>query len=546
MRNLSLVLCVLAVGVTARCACADGPVVRVGFDAPVCDHPVTGRLVVLMKLKGSALGDKAPLDGPFWEEEQALFAVDVNGLAPGAWIDVGGGGAGAPKVDACPKPLDELAPGEYEVQARLDTRRLDSDWKREGGNLFTKGRAVLVVKEKGGGASVDVKLDAVTPEPVRGPVKGVEWVSVKSKLLSKFRGRDVMMRAGVVLPAGFDASKQYAAVYDVPGFGGNDQGASQMARGRSGQALDRSVFWIVLDPEGPNGHTLFADSANNGPCGRALVEELIPALEKKFPLLAKPEARILRGHSSGGWSTLWLATEYPQVFGACWSSSPDPVDFRRFQMTDIYAMDCFYGFPASGLRSSTAAAAETEARKVPQGVIPGAERLGPDLLVSYRRDGKSVMTVEREAKGEDLLGPDNTSGQQWDSWFAVWGPRNEHGNPAALFDPATGLIDRAMAERYRKYDIADRLRKDPAKYAPIFRQRIRLVVGDADNFFLNEAVKLLKADLEKVPVAASGKKSAGYIKIVSGLDHSSIFSSKELEGFEGEMVEYLRQEGLAK
>ncbi|HYD00759.1 MAG TPA: alpha/beta hydrolase-fold protein [Phycisphaerales bacterium] len=520
-----------------------GPVVRVKFDAGTCAHPVSGRLVVLMKRRdvSRAADRRAPIDGPFWEEEQPLFALDVKDLAPGAWVEVGAGAA------AFPEPMDRLEPGTYDVQARLDTQRLDSDWKREPGNLYSKGRAVLEVKP-GEQGTAEVELDAVTSEPTRSAVDGVEWFSVRSELLSAFREREVVLRAGVVLPAGYDPKVTYAAVYEVPGFGGNDQDAVGRARRikrSGGEGIARSAFWVVLDPEGPNGHTLFVDSDNNGPCGRALVEELIPALEKKYPLVAQPAARVLRGHSSGGWSTLWLATEYPATFGACWSSSPDPVDFRRFQLTDLYAAHWFYGFPVNGLRSTEAHEAEQWARKVPQGVIPAGASEGPaavDRLVSYRRDGRAVMTVEREARGEDVLGPDNTSGQQWDSWFAAWGPRNERGNPAALFDPATGLIDRGVADRYRRYDIADRLRRDPGQYGPLFAGRIRLVVGDADNFFLNEAVSLLKKDVDGLAVA----RGTGYIKVVAGKDHSSVFNSDEVRAFEDEMADHLREAGLLK
>jgi len=42
------------------------------------------------------------------------------------------------------------------------------------------------------------------------------------------------------------------------------------------------------------------------PRGEALVKEFIPYLESQFHLIAKPEARIVTGHSSGGWSSLWL------------------------------------------------------------------------------------------------------------------------------------------------------------------------------------------------------------------------------------------------
>jgi hypothetical protein len=520
-----------------------GPVVRVSFDESVRKTAASGRLVVLMKSTTSTLGKEvAPLDGPFWEEGQPLFAIDVKDLKPGQVIEVGA------SADAFPAPIGTLKPGEYEVQARLDIQGLDSDWKREPGNLYTSARATLKIATFVGNDSVDLKLDAVTKAIERPDTPGVEWIIVRSDLLSKFRGTDVLMRAGVVLPKNYDPAKQYAAVYEVPGFGGNDEGARGVVRRNSKKddGLATSAFWIVLDPEGPNGHTLFADSANNGPCGKALVEELIPALEKKFPLIAKPEARLLRGHSSGGWSTLWLATEYPATFGACWSSSPDPVDFRAFQLVDIYNGRSMYRIgdfevplnePHASYRDRIMKA---RASLVPiEPVVPDGDR----HIVSYRRNGKPIMTVEREARGEDILGPDNTSGQQWDSWFAAFGPKNAKGNPAALFDPINGTIDRAVAEKYRPFDIADRLRKNPAKYAPIFRNNIRLVVGGADNFFLEQAVTLLKKDLDGMK---SDAKGPGYVTIVDGLDHGTIFGSPELKAFESQMLEHLTKHGLAR
>jgi hypothetical protein len=520
-----------------------GPVVRVTIDPAARAEPATGRLVVLMKSKASGLGPNTePLDGPFWEEEQPLFAVDVKDLKPGVAIEVGN------SADSFPVPLSRLAPGTYEVQARLDMHRLDSEWKREPGNLYSSARATLVVEKVGADATVRVTLDKPVGAKPRPETPGVEWFSVRSELLSKFRGREVVLRAGVVFPAKYDPARKYAAVYEVPGFGGNDEGARGVARRREGKTdgLAAASFWIVLDPEGPNGHTLFADSANNGPCGRALVEELIPALEAKYPLIKERSARLLRGHSSGGWSTLWLATEYPATFGACWSSAPDPVDFRAFQLVDIYSDASMYG-TEGGLQPAFDATIQRQVdrlRKVPDSLVLSKTPDGGEAIVSYRRDGKPVMTVEREARGEDVLGPDNTSGQQWDSWFAVFGPQNASGNPAALFDPATGVLDRKIAEAYRPYDLADRLRKDPAKYAPIFRKNIRLVVGNEDNFFLEQAVKLLKADLAAIPGASPD--DAGFITIVPGKDHGSVFTSAELRAFEGQMLDHLRKAGHAE
>src|SRR5207237_5249903 len=99
---------------------------------------------------------------------------------------------------------------------------------------------------------------------------------------------------------------------------------------------------IALDPESGNGHTLFANSDNNGPRGDALVEELIPALESKFHLISQKGARIVSGHSSGGWAAMWLTLQYPQTFGACFAVSPDPVDFHCLERIDIYNMSNAY------------------------------------------------------------------------------------------------------------------------------------------------------------------------------------------------------------
>ncbi len=476
---------------------------RVKLDPAARAQPAAGRLVVLLVREGSKVGTRRePADGPFFEDPQPLYGIDAQ-LAPGESAVVGDA------ATSFPVKLSELPAGKYRAQARFDLVAQDSAWRREDGNLYSK----PVAFEVPGAGAVDLTLDQVVRvEPPRA-TEGVEWFEVRSELLSKFRGRDVVLRAGVALPANFDKSRKYAAIYDVPGFGGNHRGAHAQKSRDDGDVsakavLARETFKIVLDPEGPNGHTLFADSDNNGPCGAALVRELIPALERKYPLIAEPSARLLRGHSSGGWSTLWLALTYPDVFGATWSSSPDPVDFRRFQRIDLYGGANFYA-------------------------KDGAE------IASYRSDGRVLMTTRQENGGEEVVGPDNTSAQQWDSWFAVFGPRNERGHPAALYDPLTGAIDRKVAESYRRYDIGALLRADPERYAPILRQNVRLLCGGEDSFYLNEAVALLAADLEATKTAPG----TGSITLVPGLDHGSIYGSAEMKRQPEEMLAHLRAKG---
>lgn len=499
---------------------------KVTLDPAVSDKPVSGRVIVmLIKSDSQVKGQTFPADGPFFDEPQPMYGIDVKDLAPGASVIVD---------DACfgfPTRPSKLLGGIYKVQARLDTNRQSSQWRRDAGNFYSEPATLRNDQSKTDIETFELKLTGVTKAAAPQKVEGVELFEMKSALLSKFRGSDVTLRAAVVFPVGYDAGRSYAAVYEIPGYGGDHEDAYRHARGaRASKAgtpagdVARNSFWIVLDPEGPYGHTLFADSANNGPCGQALVSEFIPALEAKYKLVAKPSARLLRGHSSGGWSSLWLAVTYPDVFGATWSSSPDPVDFRAMQLIDIYSRENMYR----------------------EKLLPGPPAVAGDDTPSYRQAGRPKMSIRQENWMEEALGPNNTSAQQWDSWFAVWGPRDPKGFPTALFDPVTGTIDKAVAEKYRAYDIADRLRKAPDKLGPIFKQRIRLVVGDLDSYYLEGAVKLLKAEVDKLNISELPEGARGKIEIVPNADHGSVFMSPAIQAFPADMLDHLKRNGLAK
>lgn len=169
------------------------------------------------------------------------------------------------------------------------------------------------------------------------------WIERKSELLSRHFGREFKMRAGVVLPYGYhDLSfprRMWPSIYVVGGFGANHLAAADAApalQSPQARAAIPQAAWIFLDADTPWGHSGFVDSETNGPIGRALVEEFIPYLEERFRLVRATEARIVTGHSSGGWTAIHLVTTYPEVFGAAFASAPDPVDFSAFQETDLY------------------------------------------------------------------------------------------------------------------------------------------------------------------------------------------------------------------
>jgi len=55
--------------------------------------------------------------------------------------------------------------------------------------------------------------------------------------------------------------------------------------------------------------------ANHLPHGRYLTRELLPALEQRLPLVARPEGRVLMGASFGAVASLATAWRYPDVYG---------------------------------------------------------------------------------------------------------------------------------------------------------------------------------------------------------------------------------------
>src|SRR3954452_13754707 len=96
------------------------------------------------------------------------------------------------------------------------------------------------------------------------------------------------------------------------------------------------MILLHLDGAGPLGDPYQVNSANNGPYGDAVVHELIPFIERQFRGLGDSRARFLDGASTGGWVSLALQIFYPDHFNGAWAHAPDPVDFRAYEVINIY------------------------------------------------------------------------------------------------------------------------------------------------------------------------------------------------------------------
>ena len=492
----------MAVGLFA-CAthAADRIVVRVpeSVQGALAAGPVSGRMVVFLK-SSRCREHGEPASGPFFSDPQPILSRSVVGLRAGAEIEVSGDG-----MSAWPGPIDGLE-GSFQVQAVFKRSR-DEGGVLAPGNLV--GEPVDVTLKADADDTVELSIDRAIPALPSGSSREIAWIDEPSPMLTRALGRLVRHRAAVVFPPDYHdvnhPRRIWPTIYVIPGFGGRMTAAQEIARLMAmpkSEALLPQAVHVVLDPEGPFGHHGFADSVMNGPRGAALVKELIPMLESRYRLVASPEARLLTGHSSGGWSSLWLQLTNPEFFGGCWSSSPDPVDFSAFQLSDLHRDGNLY----------------TDAE--------GAER------GSFRRPvgdmEKVLMTVREEIGMERAIDPTGGSGQQWDAWQAMFGVPDATGSmPRRLADPSTGAIDHALVRDFwSAYDISRVVEKRWARLDPVLRAKVHVLVGDRDNFYLERAVRRLADKIDALRAATDSDAPRaqgpdGCIEILPDATHDS-------------------------
>jgi hypothetical protein len=203
----------------------------------------------------------------------------------------------------------------------------------------------------------------------------------------------------------------------------------------------------------------------------------------------------LNGHSSGGWSSLWLQTTYPDFFGGTWSTSPDPVTFRDFQRVDLYAPDANLFRDGNGKPRPIAR----------RGTIP-------------------VLFTERFSTMEDVIG----DGGQLHSFEAVFSPLDPNGRPRPFYDRRTGAIDPKVAESWRSYDIESYLRQHSRTVGATLDGKLHVYTGEVDTFYLEGAVAKLKDTVKDLDLDAS-------IEVFPGKDHGTILDTKLAERLDAEM-----------
>jgi putative esterase len=456
------------------------------FEATLADglaaKPQDGRLLVLIGRHGDA-EPRHSID-PEDENTPAVLGGDVKGLERGAAAVVDA------NADVFPyERLSQLPKGDYTVQAVLKVNR-DLNLIDAPGNLHSDPQDVTLDPARGGVVKIELTHRA-REEKLPDETDYVRFVEIRSELLSKFRGRPTVLRAGVILPRDFDRDpdRRYPLRVEIGGYGtrytavrGLMDASSRFRRAWLADDAPRMVL-LHLDGAGPYGDPYQVNSDNNGPYGDAVTQELIPYVEKKYRCVGEPYARVLTGASTGGWVSLALQVFYPDYFNGVWSHAPDPVDFREYELINIYKNDNAY-----------------------------VNRHGFERPASRNVDGDVRTTVRHECRLESALGLGGRwelSGKDWCAWNAVFGPRGDDGLPKPLWDGKTGKIDPTVLDHWKKYDLRLRLKEDWATLGPKLRGKLHIWVGEADDYFLNNAVHLLDDFLSDAHPAFEGKITYG-------------------------------------
>ena len=441
---------------------------------------------------------------------QQVFGIDVEGLKPGQEAIVAADAFGYPV-----RSLAQVPRGEYTVQALLHryetfkrsdghTVKLPMDrgegqqWNRAPGNLYSTPRKVTIDPQKSD--TIKILLDKVIPTIVPPKdTKYIKHVKMQSKLLSDFWGRPMYLGANILLPEGFDSHQnaryplvifhghfpadfggfreqppdpnlkpEYSERFKLEGYNKIVQEqAYKFYQEWSGPNFPRMIIMEIQHANPYYDDSYAVNSANLGPYGDAITYELVPFIEKQFRGIGKGWARFMYGGSTGGWEALAAQVFYPDEYNGAWGACPDPIDFRAYTVVNIY-------------EHKNAYRADSKWKQTPR---PGKR--------NYL--GELAATIEEMNYMELALGTKSRSGGQWDIWEAVYSPVGKDGYPKPIWNKLTGEIDHSVAAYWRQhYDLSHILKRDWSKLGPKLAGKIHIYVGEADNYFLNDAVYLVE------------------------------------------------------
>ncbi|HLK98659.1 MAG TPA: alpha/beta hydrolase-fold protein [Hymenobacter sp.] len=421
---------------------------KVSYTPAAYAGPFTGNVLLYLSKK-----NEQPKNQPGWP----CYRLTVRNVKPGETILFSDASLSFPTL------LSRLERGDYYVQAVWDRNLEGRSIGRSTGNAYSPARKVSL---RAASETFALVCDQTVAAPVFVETKFCKEIKVPSALFSGFHRKPVSLNAAVILPADYHQrpNRRYPVLLTIGGFGGSYQ---HYSRSESTDTLPANpidtiaCIRVFLDGDCSLGHSVYANSDNNGPVGDAFVREFLPALDQQFRTNG---GRLLRGHSSGGYAVIHLLTHYPKVFAGGNASAPDPVDFRNFLLTNLYT---------------------------------ASKRVKMVDSVSYGEAIPVVGKVDQPNLArhlEDVL----YRGEQEVSFDAVFGPKGRQGLPMPLFDSATGTVNAKVFASWKRYDLTQYILKNWPQLKPDLDGKLRVAVGTEDSYYLHLPVQLMEQEMKKL------------------------------------------------
>ena len=173
---------------------------------------------------------------------------------------------------------------------------------------FVSNAAARLLPQQTSGAS-----PAGTTAAKPAPELHLEYGSLQSAALGK------ELKFAIQFPPSYerDASRRYPVVYFLHGMFGNEgefqrRGvAAVVSKLREEGAIGD---FIVVAPAGEN--SFYLNAKNGVRYEDAIVQDLIPYVEKTYRVIGTRDTRAIQGISMGGWGALLLAFKHPDMFSS--------------------------------------------------------------------------------------------------------------------------------------------------------------------------------------------------------------------------------------
>ena len=142
---------------------------------------------------------------------------------------------------------------------------------------------------------------------------GVEYGALQSAALGK------ELKYAVMLPPSYktDSKRRYPVLYFFHGMFGNEGEFQRKGVAAAVAHLrDQGVIGdlIIVSPAG--GNSFYLNSKNGVRYEDAIVQDLIPYIEKTYRAIGTRDGRAIQGISMGGWGALMLAFKHPEMFSS--------------------------------------------------------------------------------------------------------------------------------------------------------------------------------------------------------------------------------------